>query len=71
MEIKNKKEINLTKQDVINIINKYIIDMGLADSGDPYNMNFIIKNEIRPGPYPQDGYDNYVFIGVKVEVTND
>jgi len=64
MEIKNKKEINLTIEDVINIINKYIMDMGLAVASDKYIMDFIVKNEIT------HGYDKYVFKGVKVEITN-
>jgi len=57
MEIKNKKEIKLTTQEIISIINKYIVDMGLGNSGDKYSMYFIM--------------DNYVFKGVKIDITND
>lgn len=71
MEVKNKKEINLTKEDIGHIIKKYIEDMGLHNAGDECHINFIVKNEIIPGPDPHDGYDNYVFRGAEIVVTHD
>lgn len=44
---------------------------GGSHSFSRYDMDFIVKNEIIPGPYPQDGYDHYVFKGVNVVVTHD
>lgn len=72
MEIKNKKEINLTKDDVEYVIKKYLCEQEyIGNDNDKFSMDFIVKNEIRPGPYPQDGYDHYVFKGVNVVVTHD
>ena len=67
MKIQNKTEIDLSEDDVKNILYEYL----RKEYGDgEYSFRFKVANKMIPGPDPHDGYDNYVFDSIKVIINN-
>ena len=66
MKIQNKTEIDLSEDDIRNILYQYLS----KEYGDgEYSFKFRVVNKpIRSGIY--DSMDNHVFDGIKVTVTN-
>jgi hypothetical protein len=66
MKVKNKKEIDLTEEDVKNILYEYLY----KEHGDgEYSFKFKVVNKpIRSGMY--DSMDNHVFDSIQVIITN-
>jgi hypothetical protein len=69
MEIKNKKEIVLSIEDVQNILFDHLTKQYKLD-GD-FNFNFVVTRKQTPSQYPSDSYDRHEFDGVKIVVTHD
>ena len=67
MKIKNKKEIDLTEDDVRDILYNHLS----KEYGDgEYSFTFRIVNKPIPSSlYPSDSIDRFVFDGVKIVVT--
>lgn len=66
MKIQNKKEIDLTEEDIKNILYEYL----RKEHGDgEYSFRFkVINKPIRSGMY--DSMDNHVFDSIQVTITN-
>lgn len=66
MKIQNKKEIDLTEEDIKNILYEYL----RKEHGDgEYSFRFRVVNKpIRSGIY--DTIDNHVFDSIQVIITN-
>jgi hypothetical protein len=66
MKIQNKKEIDLTEEDIKNILYEYL----RKEHGDgEYSFRFKVVNKpIRSGMY--DSMDNHVFDSIQVTITN-
>jgi hypothetical protein len=66
MKIQNKKEIDLTEEDIKNILYEYL----RKEHGDgEYSFRFRVVNKpIRSGIY--DTMDNHVFDSIQVIITN-
>jgi hypothetical protein len=66
MKIQNKKEIDLTEEDIKNILYEYLY----KEHGDgEYSFKFKVVNKpIRSGMY--DSMDNHVFDSIQVIITN-
>jgi hypothetical protein len=67
MKKANITKIELTKEDITNILKQYVETHREIQ----IDIRFNIKNEMIPGPYPQDGYDNYVLGGATIEITRE
>lgn len=67
MKIQNKKEIDLTEEDIKNILYEYL----RKEHGDgEYSFRFRVVNKpINSSLYPSDSIDRYVFDGAKVVVS--
>ena len=62
MEVKNKKEITYSVNDIKALIEQNILDNNFSSKGDAYKMEFIVK--------PGSAYNSYsyIFEGIKVIV---
>jgi hypothetical protein len=69
MEIKNKKEIVLSVEDVQAILFDHLTKQYKL-AGD-FNFNFVVTRKQIPSQYPSDSYDRHEFDGVKIVVTHD
>lgn len=66
MKIQNKTEIDLSEDDVKNILYEYL-RKGYGDG--EYSFRFSVVNKpIRQGMY--DSMDNYVFDSIQITITN-
>jgi hypothetical protein len=68
MNISNKKEIELSVEEIAAILLEFF-DKTQNIRGDSKVFTWKIVNKMIPGPDPHDGYDNYVFDGVKIVVS--
>ncbi len=69
MEIKDKKEIVLSVEDVQTILFDHLTSQHKL-SGD-FKFDFIIARKQIPSQYPSDSYDRHEFDGVKIVVTHE
>ena len=66
MKIQNKTEIDLTEDDVRNILYQYLCKE--YGDGEYYFKFRVVNKPIRSGMY--DSMDNHVFDGIQVTITN-
>jgi hypothetical protein len=69
MEIKNKKEIALSVQDVQNILFDHLTKQYKLDGN--FDFNFVVARKSFPSQYPSDSNYRHEFDGVKIMVTHD
>jgi hypothetical protein len=70
MKIQNKKEIELSVEDISAILLEYL-DRTYNVSGNDKHITWKIARKQIPSQYPSDSYDIHEFDGVKIVVTHE
>ena len=72
MKIQNKKEIELSTDDIKDIIIKYFARSEDLAASSIFEISFVVKNKPLPHPiYHSDSIDNFVFDGARVVISHE